>query len=128
MTEGKEKKEKKRAKYSFVTVRNLVRLLLFLFPMAWQHSLNASLKQMISVFAKTSLTNSQDSVRSGIYKHATTVLGHLGCLRAVVKNNKAGYTAQDAPSMRIFHLRKKRGTDGLTDTTSYRDATARARL
>ena len=50
--------------------------------------------------------------------------------------NKAGYTAQDAPSMRTFHLQKQHGTDGWTDlrtdgpmdgrtdTTSYRDATA----
>ena len=38
--------------------------------------------------------------------------------------NKAGYTAQDALSMRTFHLRKQHGTDGGTDTTSYRDATA----
>ena len=29
--------------------------------------------------------------------------------------NKAGYTAQDAPSMRTFHLRKKHGTKGPTD-------------
>ena len=44
------------------------------------------------------------------------------------EKNKAGYTAQDAPSMRTYHLRKKHGTDGRThgrtDTTSYRDATA----
>ena len=55
-------------------------------------------------------------------------------------SNKAGYTAQDAPSMRSFHLRKYHGTygrtdrrtdrrtdgptDRRTDTTSYRDATA----
>ena len=47
-------------------------------------------------------------------------------------DNKAGYTAKDAPGMRTFHLRKQRGTDGptdgptdgRTDTTSYRDATA----
>ena len=55
--------------------------------------------------------------------------------RVVTKEekNKAGYTAQDAPSMRAFHLQKKKhGTDGVTDgrtdlrtdTTSYRDATA----
>ena len=42
--------------------------------------------------------------------------------RIKLHNNKAGYTAQDAPSMRTFHLRKYRGTDGRTD--SYRDATA----
>ena len=41
--------------------------------------------------------------------------------------NKAGYAAQDAPSMRTFHLRKKHGTDlrtygrtdGRTDTTAH---------
>ena len=45
------------------------------------------------------------------------------------KKNKAGYTAQDAPSMRTFHLRKITRdirtygrTDGRTDTTFYRDA------
>ena len=43
---------------------------------------------MVLVYAKTRLTNFQDSGRSGIYKNATTVLGHLGCLRAVVKNKK----------------------------------------
>ena len=40
-----------------------------------------------------------------------------------LKSNKAGYTAQNAPSTRL----KKTGgarTDGRTDTTSYRDATA----
>ena len=71
VTEGKEKNEKKKAKYSFVTARNLMRLLLFIFP--WQHSLTASLKQMILVFAQIRLTNLQDSGRSGIYKNATTV-------------------------------------------------------
>ena len=30
------------------------------------------------------------------------------------QQNKARYTAQDAPSMRTFHLRKKHGTDGRT--------------
>ena len=45
------------------------------------------------------------------------------------KKNKAGYTAQDAPSMRTFHLENHAGqtdgrTDGQTDTTFYRDATA----
>ena len=34
--------------------------------------------------------------------------------------NQAGYTAQDAPSTRLKITR-----DGRTDTTSYRDATAR---
>ena len=41
--------------------------------------------------------------------------------------NKAGYTAQDAPCMRTFHLRKQQRdqrTDGPTDATSYKDATA----
>ena len=47
---------------------------------------------------------------------------------------EAGYTAQDAPSMRSFHLRITRDmrtdgrtdgpTEGRTDTTSYRDAPA----
>ena len=31
------------------------------------------------------------------------------------KKNKAGYTAQDAPSMRTFQLRNQHGTDGPTD-------------
>ena len=47
------------------------------------------------------------------------------------KKNKAGYTAQDAPSTRP-KITRDRGTDrrtdgrtdGRTDTTSYRDATA----
>ena len=45
--------------------------------------------------------------------------------------NKAGYTAQYAPSTRLKITRDRRtdgrtdgGTDGRTDTTSYRDATA----
>ena len=62
--------------------------------------------------------------------------------------NKAGYTAQDAPSMRTAHLKKKHGTDGPmdgptdlqtygpkdgwtdgeTDTTSCRDATAHLKM
>ena len=33
--------------------------------------------------------------------------------------NKAGYTAQDAPSMRDFHLRKKHGMDGPTDGVKW---------
>ena len=37
--------------------------------------------------------------------------------------NKAGYTAQDAPSTRLKITGDGR-TDGRTDTTSYRDATA----
>ena len=46
--------------------------------------------------------------------------------------NKAGYTAQDAPSMRTFHLLKLYGTygrrDRRTDTTSHRDATAHLKI
>ena len=48
------------------------------------------------------------------------------------ERNKAGYTAQDAPRTRTFHLRKKHGTDrqtdGWMDTTSYRDATAHLKM
>ena len=45
---------------------------------------------------------------------------HSGLLLKKAKKNKAGYTAQDAPSMRAFHLRKKNTgqTDLRTDTTS----------
>ena len=32
-----------------------------------------------------------------------------------ITKNKTGYAAQDAPSMRTFHLRKQRGTNGPTD-------------
>ena len=42
-------------------------------------------------------------------------------------NNKAGYTAQDAPSARLKITRDGRTdgpTDGRTETPSYRDATA----
>ena len=54
----------------------------------------------------------------------------------LTKKNKAGYTAQDALSMHIFHLRKKntgrtdRRTDGRMDMTSYtcRDATAHLKI
>ena len=54
-------------------------------------------------------------------------------LTMIQNRNKAGYTAQDAPSMRTFHLQKKKHgtdgpadgpTDGRTGTISYRDATA----
>ena len=38
-------------------------------------------------------------------------------------DNKAGYTAQDAPSTRL-----KITGDGRTDTTSYRDATAHLKI
>ena len=41
--------------------------------------------------------------------------------------NKAGYTAQDAPSMR-FKISGDGRTDGPTDTTSYRDATAHLKI
>ena len=43
------------------------------------------------------------------------------------RENKAGYTAQDAPSKRLKITgdgRTDGGTDGRTDTLSYRDATA----
>ena len=55
--------------------------------------------------------------------------GYLMSIVAIsTGRHKAGYTAQDAPSTRSFHLRKYHGTygptDGRTDTTSYRDATA----
>ena len=97
-----------------VLEENFDAILIHYFFTQWQHSLNASLLQMILVFAKTRITNFQDSGRSGIYKNPTTVLGHLGCLRAVVKNNKAGYTAQDAPSTRM-KITRDRQTDGRTD-------------
>ena len=45
--------------------------------------------------------------------------------------NKAGYTAQDAPSTRLKITRDRRTdrrTDGQTDTTSYRDATAHLKI
>ena len=71
-----------------VLEENLDAILIHYFFTQWQHSLNASLLQMILVFAKTRITNFQDSGRSGNYKNAATVLGHFGCLKAVVKNNK----------------------------------------
>ena len=45
---------------------------------------------------------------------------------AISEENKAGYTAQDAPSTRLKITRDGRTygpTDLRTDTTSYRDAT-----
>ena len=71
-----------------VLEENFDAILIHYFFTQWQHSLNASLLQMILVFAKTRITNFQDSGRSGNYKNAATVLGHFGCLKAVVKNNK----------------------------------------
>ena len=53
------------------------------------------------------------------------------------QQNKAGYTAQDAPSMRLacvlFTFENSTGhtdgrTDGRTDMTSYRDATAHLKI
>ena len=41
--------------------------------------------------------------------------------------NKAGYTAQDAPSTRLKITRDGR-TDGRMDTPSYRDATAHLKM
>ena len=60
-----------------VLEENLDAILIHYFFTQWQHSLNASLLQMILVFAKTRITNFQDSGRSGNYKNAATVLGHV---------------------------------------------------
>ena len=74
--------------------------------------------------------------RAGSIKEFQTGASQLNHVR-----NKAGYTAQDAPSRRTFQFspskitgdgrtdrrtdgRTDRRTDGRTDTTSYRDATA----
>ena len=70
-------------------------ILIHYFYTQWQHSLIASLLQMILVFAKTRITKFQDSGRSGNY-------------------NKAGYTAQDAPSTRL-KITRDGPTDGPTD-------------
>ena len=71
-----------------VLEENFDAIFIHYFYTQWQHSLIASLLQMILGFAKTRITKFQDSGRSGNYKNAATVLGHFGRLKAVVKNKK----------------------------------------
>ena len=62
---------------------------------------------------------------------ATVIVSLFFCLfmllHSQVVSNKAGYTAQDAPDTRLKITGDGR-TDGRTDTTSYRDATAHLKI
>ena len=67
---------------------------------------------------------------------AKSIVFTVTCVKNDTKaENKAGYTAQDAPSTRFeitrdgrTDLRTDLRTDGRTDTTSYRDATAHLKI